>query len=313
MKLIFIVGATATGKTEWALSWASQEKKAGILNADSIQIYKELDKGSAKPDFSKYPNIPFYLFNELQAPEVCTAGLFRKKALEVLNKKLDQEKIFVVGGSGFYIQALEKGMYPIQAFSIKDQKSKTNRTHQNFKESSKLKKTLDEEELSYLYEKLKAKDSETAKNISPKDRYRIVRALTIMERENKTLSQIKKEFQQEKLKWPYIKVGLFLPKEELLKKVSTRTNQMLQQGWIEEVEQLLKKGLKDWKALNSIGYKEIQLYLKGQLKKEDLRYSIITSTMKLAKKQKTWFKKDKSIQWFDAKTSPLKVYSSLFS
>ena len=363
MKLIFIVGQTAVGKTEWALNWAVQEKRAGILNADSIQIYKELNKGSAKPDFSKYPQIPFYLFNELQAPEVCTAGLFRKKALKILNEKLPKEKIFVVGGSGFYIQALEKGMYPVsqevylnqqenqpansiqkknleeklglnpkqieeaglrQKVNLGEQKagrgielnqkieSSESLKHSSTKQNSDEQMTIETSNLSQLYEELKSKDPETAQNISPKDRYRIVRALSLMEKEKKTLSQIKKEFQQEKLKWPYIKAGFFLSKEELLQRVTVRTEQMLQQGWIEEVEDLFNQGLKNWRALNSIGYKEIQLYLTGQIKKEDLAPSIISATMKLAKKQKTWFKKDKSIQWFDANLPPRKVYQQLF-
>ena len=370
MNLIFIVGATATGKTDWALKWAAQEKKAGILNADSIQIYKELNKGSAKPDFSKYPDISFYLFNELQAPEFCTAGLFRKKALKILDEKIPKEKIFVVGGSGFYIQALEKGMYPMspdseqqnmsslssdnpdssaQTFhsslsdkldsssnkfrsSLSDSPDSSAKKNQsslsdkslafesgNFPHDLNLKKKqqeLSEEELSkslnQLYEELKSKDPETAKNISPKDKYRIERALNIMKSQNKTLTQIKKEFQKQSLKWPYEKIGLFLSKEELLKRVITRTEQMLQDEWIEEVESLLNKSLTNWRALNSIGYKEIQFYLKGKIKKEDLAPSIITATMKLAKKQRTWFKKDKSIQWFDANQDALEVYKKLF-
>ena len=358
MNLVFIVGATTTGKTEWALNWAGQEKRAGILNADSIQIYKDIDKGSAKPDFSKYPDIPFYLFNELQAPDICTAGLFRKKALKVLNEKLPVEKIFVVGGSGFYIQALEKGMYPVEPFTLEnsiqkkdsnqklslsensclnrslkqndiknliekiDQKIDIEQEKKSKKEEAQLSQQIElnkkvtqkeeEKDFNQLYEELESKDPETAQTISPKDRYRILRALSIMEKENKTLSQIKKEFQQEKLKWPYIKVGLYRSKEDLLKRVTTRTEQMLKEGWIEEVEQFLKRGLKDWRALKSIGYKEIQLFLQGQIKKEDLVPSIISATMKLAKKQKTWFKKDKNIQWFDANLSPLKVYQQLF-
>ena len=339
MDLIFIVGATATGKTDWALKWATQEKKAGILNADSIQIYKELNKGSAKPDFSKYPDISFYLFNELQAPEFCTAGLFRKKALKVLNEKIPKEKIFVVGGSGFYIQALEKGMYPLSS-PDSEQKNMSSLSLNEFDSSTKEKSSslsdefdssakenpsslLDESDsstkedrsksLNQLYEELKSKDPETAKKISPKDKYRIERALNIMKSQKKTLSQIKKEFQQQSLKWPYKKIGLFLSKEELLKRVIARTDQMLQEEWIEEVESLLNKGLTNWRALNSVGYKEIQFYLKGKIKKEELASSIIASTMKLAKKQRTWFKKDKNIQWFDANQDALEVYQKLLS
>jgi len=333
MNLVFIVGQTAVGKTEWALNWAGQEKKAGILNADSIQVYKQLDKGSSKPDFLKHPKIPFYLFNELQAPAFWTAGLFRKRALEILSTKLGSEKIFVVGGAGFYIQALEKGMYDISPEKESNHKQELDQNTglsggekqsikvetasllvKNSKKSGQATEQTKQKTVSPggLYEELQSKDPEVAKKISPKDRYRILRALSIIKKEKKTLTQIKKEFQPEQLKWPYIKVGLFLPKENLLERVIARTNQMLKQGWVEETERLLKQGLKNWKPLSSVGYKEIQLYLEGQIKKEDLAPAIVSSTMKLAKKQKTWFKKDKSIQWFDARLPPLKVYQQIF-
>ena len=114
--LVFIVGPTAVGKTDWAIQWA--EKDSGcILNCDSIQAYKELNIGSAKPDFKKHPSVPFYLFNEISAPQLWTAGDFRRKSLEILTRELPKKKVFAVGGSGFYIQALEKGMYPLQTVS----------------------------------------------------------------------------------------------------------------------------------------------------------------------------------------------------
>ncbi|MBC6415527.1 MAG: tRNA (adenosine(37)-N6)-dimethylallyltransferase MiaA [Bdellovibrionales bacterium] len=300
--LIFIVGATATGKTNWAIKWAQQSqidspsKKTGILNADSIQIYKNLNKGSAKPDFLKYPEINFYLFDRLKAPELCTAGFFRKEALKILTEKLPTEKIFVVGGSGFYLQALEKGMYPIKNSPFKIKKTSPLLTHS----------------LKEAYQDLKKKDPKEASKISPNDKYRILRALELISREDKTLSQIKKEFKKQSLPWNYIKIGIHLSKQELLKKVRQRTQNMLKTGFIEEVESLLAQGLKSWRALNSIGYKQVQKYLEGSVSKENLASSIISSTMHLAKKQKTWFKKDKNILWFDGNSDPLKIYKKLF-
>lgn len=301
-QLIFILGPTAVGKSEWAIKWVKSQpsENMGILNCDSIQIYKDLNIGSAKPDFSKHPDINFYLFDVLKAPEVGTAGFFREKALQVLKQKLPQEKIIAVGGSGFYFQALEKGMYP-KSFSSKPPKT-----------NSYLSKDLSKKSLNELYQKLKEEDIETAKLISPKDRYRITRSLELIQTEGKKVSQIKKEFKETKLPWPYLKIGLDIPKEELLKRIQIRTQKMIQEGLVEEVEMLLSRGLKNWQALNSIGYKESKLYLEGLLKKEDLEPEIVKNTMRLAKKQKTWFKKDKEIQWFDWSAEPLKVYKQLF-
>lgn len=291
--LVFIVGPTAVGKTDWAIKWAEQDS-ACILNSDSIQVYKDLKIGSAKPDFKKHPNINHYLFDEISAPQVWTAGVFRRKSLEILKKELPERKVFVVGGSGFYIQALEKGMYKTKASDPKVMDQWNNK------------------ELSYLYELLKKKDPKTAKQISSKDKYRILRFLSLIESEGKPLSQIKKEFKEQRLPWPYKKVGLSISKKELLKRVEKRTVKMLKEGLIEEIEGLLSKGFRNWKPLNSVGYKEGLLYLEGKIKKENLISRIVSSTMALAKKQNTWFKRDKDIKWFDFNRPALEVYKEIF-
>ena len=291
--LIFVVGPTAVGKTDWAIQWARQDSGC-ILNSDSIQVYKDLKIGSAKPDFEKYKDITYYLFDEISAPQVWTAGDFRRKAFKILEKELPQRRVFVVGGSGFYIQALEKGMYKI--------KTPERRSTDQWKNK----------DISYLYELLKKKDPETAQQISPKDRYRILRSLILMDREGKTVSQIKREFREQKPPWPYLKVGLNISREELLKRVEKRVWKMLKEGLVEEIEQLLNRGLRDWRPLNSIGYREGILYLDGKIKREELANKIVSSTMFLAKKQKTWFKRDTSIKWFDFNQPALKVYKEIF-
>jgi len=295
--LVFIVGSTAVGKTKWAIEWAEQQASC-ILNSDSIQVYKDLNIGSAKPDFKKYPHLKFYLFNQILAPEVWTAGKFRKQALNILNRKINKKTILIVGGSGFYIQALEKGMYPTQTVSRKI--------------TQKLEKILKTKGLDHLYKDLKKRDPKTAQKISCKDQYRIFRSLSLIESEGKTLSQIKKEFMEQKLPWPYLKIGLKTSKEKLLQRVKKRTNKMLKQGLIEEIEILVKKGFRHWKPLSRIGYREGLLYLEGKIKKENLADKIISSTMALAKKQNTWFKKDKNIKWVDTHQSALTIYKEIF-
>ena len=295
--LVFIVGPTAVGKTDWAIQWGNQDS-ACILNCDSIQAYKDLKIGSAKPDFKKYPRITPYLFDEISAPQIWTAGDFRRKSLEILKKELPKKKVFAVGGSGFYIQALEKGMYPIQTVSQDIIKN--------------LEETQKQKGWDHLYKDLQKKDPETAKKISPKDKYRIFRFLSLIDSEGKSIFQIKKEFKEQKLPWPYFKVGLRLSPEELLKRVENRVRNMIKEGLIEEIETLANKGFRDWRPLNSVGYKEGQLYLEGKIKREDLVNRIVFSTMSLVKKQKTWFKRDKSIKWLDGSQPALKVYKEIF-
>ena len=295
--LVFILGPTCVGKTDLALHWADQTS-SGVLNSDSIQVYKDLKIGSAQPNFNKYPHIQHYLFSEISAPQVWTAGDFRKKALEILNQKLPKQNMLIVGASGFYIQALEKGMYPVKA---------PDKEIVNHWEDLEKKKGLDA-----LYSLLEKKDLKASKQINSKDRYRILRALIVMESEKKTLSQIQIEFQEQKLPWSYVKIGLRISKEALLKKIKARTSFMLKEGLIEEVEGLIKRGYRNWRPLNSVGCRQSLLYLDGKIKKVHLTDEIVSATMSLAKKQKKWFKRDKHIQWIEFNTSALKVYKEIF-
>lgn len=285
--LIFLVGSTATGKTELSLQLA-KKWSASILNCDSIQMYKGMDIGSAKPtltDRTSHGQSCFF-FDEWEPPFICTAGLFRKKAFAILKSELPQRPIIAVGGSGFYIQALEKGMFPVKQVSEEIE--------------NLVRQTQDKKGIEYLYNWLLELDSEYAKQISQKDSYRIFRAICLILSEKKNISFIKTTFEQKKTNLPYplLKIGLYLPKVQLLEKVKTRTTIMLEQGLIEETKSLLSKGLKDWPLMKSVGYKEVVLFLKNQLSKDELHHKIVQRTMRLAKKQMMWFKRDKHIQWF---------------
>ena len=295
-RLIFLLGPTAVGKTDWALRWA-EECSGAVVNGDSVQLYEGLNIGSAKPDFQKHPDIPHYLFGVVKAPEVWTAGDFRKNALKTLHKILPKQSAFVAGGSGFYLQALEKGMYPVHTVSESVLQG--------------LKKDSEGEGPDFLYEELKKKDPELADQIHSRDHYRIFRALAVIRSEGRPLSEIKRGFSPSASPWPSCKVGLRISREELVKRVESRTREMLQRGLIEETESLLKKGLEGWRPLQSVGYRETVLFLKGQLDREELFAQIVQSTLTLARKQKKWFQRDKEILWYDFKSDPLKVYGEI--
>lgn len=294
--LIFIVGSTAIGKTDLAFQLAKNNSSC-LVNADSIQIYKDLNIGSSKPNFKQHPQTDCFLFDVAKAPQVWTAGDFRRECLKILKAEIPKRPVLLVGGSGFYIQSVEKGMY-----NIKDISQATRQKIQDLEEQN---------DLDWLYQYLQKKDSQYAKKISSQDRYRIVRALQIIENEGKSLTQIQKDFKVQKLPWKYQKIGLQMPKDILLDRVKQRAQQMLTKGLIEEVDSLVKKGQQDWKPLQSVGYKEALLYLKKQLNKEQLLDEIIKSTMALAKKQKTWFQKDKDIKWYDHKQSLSKIQQDI--
>ena len=160
---------------------------------------------------------------------------------------------------------------------------------------SKIHKEKGVEHLHFL---LNVLDPEHARTVSPKDTYRIFRGLCLLLSEQKSVSQIRLSFQEQKLPYPVYKVGLYLPKLELLKRVQNRAKQMLKNGLLNEVRGLLNRGFESWPLLNSVGYKECVLFLKNEFSESELEVRIVQRTMQLAKKQMAWFKRDKSIRWY---------------
>jgi len=289
VKVIFVVGSTASGKSDYALARAEQ-KHGAIVNCDSIQLYQGLEIGSALPAPEDQKRVPHFLFSYVPKGEKMTAGKYRRDFYELMKKIENQfAEILVVGGTGFYFQAIEKGMFPVGAAN----------PEVRLAIEEKLKTEAGAED---VYRQFQSLDPQAAQKISANDHYRLARAMELMTVQGKTLTQIKAEFQQKKsdFPWPLEKIGLRLAKEELLQRVRLRTEKMLARGLIEEVRGLMQEGLADWEPLNSVGYKETREFLKGSAEIPDekaLTEKIILNTMKLAKKQRTWFQRDPEIHW----------------
>ena len=280
--VLFITGPTAIGKTNLAF-YLAPRLQAQIINADSLQFYKGMDIGAAKPDFKKHPLVKCFLFDHIKPPKIYTAGQFEKDALQILKKILPRFTGLVVGGSGFYLKALEKGLYPIAKAKALSQK--------NWMEKKKSKG------LGFLYQQLQKKDPEYALQVHPNDSYRIIRALSIKEK----LSTIQKKFKTRPFPYPLLKIGLKAKKEILKKRVQLRIEEQIKNGLIEEVQNLKNQELeKAFPPLQSVGYKEVLLYLNGEIKNKSLlKEQILQRTMKLIKKQKSWLNGEKNIHWFD--------------
>lgn len=289
MKVIFVVGTTASGKSELSLRLA-QKFSGAIVNCDSIQVFKGLDIGSAKPSPQEFKTVPHFLFDFVETGKDITAGEYQRHFFECLEKIKDQfPVVFVVGGTGFYFQAIEKGMYSIGAA---DEIMKA-------QVEAELRETSGPER---LHQELMRLDPASAEKISVNDHYRLGRAIEILRTHKKPLSEIKKEFEAQAPKFPYplLKLGLQINKEALLPKVEKRTGKMLESGLIDEVKSLLAQGLEAWAPLASVGYYETVMHLKkevGFLSMNELRDKIIQNTMRLAKKQRTWFRRDQDIHW----------------
>ncbi|MCJ8277010.1 MAG: tRNA (adenosine(37)-N6)-dimethylallyltransferase MiaA [Bdellovibrionales bacterium] len=287
-KFIYIVGPTGTGKTELSVKVAA-ENKLPVINADSLQIYKLLNIGTAKPTSEEMGEVPHYLFDQIQPPKTLTAAEYLALVMQTFNEKNLDEVVFV-GGSGFYIQALEKGLFP---------KAET---------PESLKKEIEEwiatKGHADLYKWVRTKDPEAADKISENDHYRIRRAVEVMKTQNKTVTALKEEMKKTNFSplpdHKALKVGLTMEKAELRSRIELRTQKMLAFGLVDEVQSLIDHGLSSWAPLKSVGYKETIDFLEGSISsKDELFERIVTSTMQLIKKQMTWFKRDPDIHWFD--------------
>lgn len=277
-----IAGPTASGKSGLALDLVRQ---AGgfILNADSVQMYKYLDIGSAKATAEERAQAPHFLLDVLQPSEEFTAGDFRRATLELLQQ--EKGPAFVVGGSGFYLQALEKGL-----FQAPKGRPETR---------AKWEKFLADHGEEALLNELCRQDPEWGKKLNLRDHYRVVRALVIIEESGQKVSDMWREFQDNAPSFPYplLKVALRIPRDVLRERVRHRTEQMLKAGWLEEVEKLIDMGFGATPALKTVGYRECVTHLREHTSRAELIDQVVTSTMQLAKKQMTWLRKDPTWNW----------------
>ena len=286
MKVVFVVGPTASGKSHLALQLA-KKFKGSIVNIDSVQFYEGLIVGSAAPTEDEKKQAPHHLFSYVKAPQEMTAGQYIRDFYELIESGKVSSPIFVVGGTGFYIQALEKGMYDLPEVS----------------EEIKKEVLADFETFGadHMFTELKTFDPET--ELHPNDHYRVGRALEVKRAFNLKMSEFKNSGDNKnKLPYPSMKIGLTFEtedREKFMNRVHQRTLKMIDEGIIDETKGFLTQGFENWAPLASVGYLETKAYLQGQIAREELPAAITQATMKLVKKQKTWFKRDESILWSD--------------
>lgn len=296
--ILFVVGPTGSGKSRLALDLA-KELHLPIVNCDSVQVYRRVNIGTAKPSVEEMNSVAHHLFDLISPPLEFTAGEFRREALSVLENLTPSTPVIMVGGSGFYIQALQKGMYEVSQVSESIRLS--------------LEQELAQRGLGPLFEELLARDPELALKVGPTDTYRILRGLGLLRTHGKTLTEIQIEFQKNSdIAFPYrfATLGLHINRNQLRERLQKRAWQMVEAGLIEEVEDLLADQLSDWAPMKSVGYKETLSYLRGELGDRDqLTAAITANSMRLAKRQRTWFRRDKDIRWFDVETEWLKARS----
>jgi len=285
-RILIIIGPTAVGKTGASLCLAKQLENVEIISADSRQVYKYMNIGTAKPTSEELSIVPHHFIDIKYPDEYFSAGKFGREAQHTIDRLLQENKIpIIVGGSGLYIRALVDGFFEKQIF---DQQVKI-----------RLKAEIKKHGLPALYERLLQVDPTSAERIHPNDGHRIVRALEVYELTGEPFSVFQNQ-QSQKANFESAFVGLTRDRKHLYQIIEQRVDFMLQRGLVEEVIQLKKMGYhSQLNSMQTVGYREVFKYLDQKIDFDEMARLIKQRSRNYAKRQLTWFRKDKRINWFD--------------
>lgn len=279
--LIVICGATASGKSGLALEIA-QRLNSAIISADSRQIYKEFDIGTAKPTVAEQKLIPHYQIDICEPTEVLTLAEYQQQTQKIIASQINNIPL-LVGGTGLYLDSITKGLKIPRVAPQPELRSQLSALGQK-----------------QIHGWLTQIDPAAAQKIHLNDQYRTLRALEVF---YVTGIPISAQQGENPPNYPILQIGLDCAVEASDRRIASRVRQMIKMGLVEEVESLCNKYGKDLPLLNTLGYAEIKQYLEGEVDLEQAIALITTHTRQFAKRQRTWFKKNKQINWFDP-TSP---------
>lgn len=283
-KIIVICGPTGVGKTAAAIDVA-EEIAGQIVSADSMQVYRYMDVGTAKPTPLEQKKIKHHMIDIVDPDEAFDAArysfLARKKIVELHSQNTIP---FIVGGTGFYIKALLHGLFPSEPLATGV--------------CNKLKDEAAAIGSESLYERLAKVDPKTARRIHPHDTYRITRALETFEATGESISKYQQDHQFSDTPFSFLKIGLTIPRELLYKRINQRVDAMIDAGFVDEVRTLLKRGYKaDLKSMQAIGYRHVVAFIQGRLPWTETVRTFKRDTRRYAKRQLTWFGADPEILW----------------
>jgi len=284
MKVLILMGATAVGKSRLAFDLA---ERAGveIISADSRQIYRGLEIGTAQPSGDMRAKVVHHLVDFLPLEERWSAQRFAEQALRIIRADRQAPPI-LVGGTGFWLRSLVEGLFPLD---IPDEKLRDAR------------RELDARTTQDLYGRLLNEDPPTARRLHSRDRQRILRALEVLDASGTPLSEHhrKERRKPEGIQWQRVVLGR--PREELHRRIETRLEAMLEGGWPEEVRSLLEAGADpSCPGMRTLGYPELVAMLKGEITRRDARDRILHRTRRYARRQEIWFRKEVGAKFLEA-------------
>ena len=289
--IVYVIGGpTASGKSKLAVELA-KKVNGEIISADSMQIYKEMNIGTAKVNKEEMQGVQHYLVDFVSPDERYSVSNFKKDAEKAIEEILAKGKTpIVVGGTGLYIDSL--------IYGIEFQNEEVDLEYRK-----KLNKIADKEGLENLYKMAQEIDPEAMKKISVNDKKRIIRVLEIYHKTGKTKTEQEAQSRKNEVKYEYKVFAITMDREKLYERIEKRVDSMIEQGLTEEVKQILNRYHTFPTAMQGLGYKEVVEYLEGSCTKEEMIEKIKKETRHYAKRQLTWFRKNKETIWLDGAKS----------
>ncbi|MDF2801976.1 MAG: tRNA delta(2)-isopentenylpyrophosphate transferase [Anaerocolumna sp.] len=285
--IVILVGPTAVGKTDVSIAVA-KALNGEIISADSAQVYKYMDIGTAKISYSEMQGIKHHMIDEVTPDQSFSVAQFRDKADQYIHQITHKGKLpIVTGGTGLYINSLLNNLDFTKSVGDEDFRQR-------------MQELADNKGNEYLHEMLKTIDEESYQRLHANDVRRVIRALEVYEYTGKTISHFQEESKKIPPRYHAAYVGLTMDRQKLYERINQRVDTMLEKGLIEEVKKLLNMGYsRDLVSMQALGYKEIVQYLKGEISLEEAVFILKRDSRHYAKRQLTWFRRDERIKWFD--------------
>ena len=283
--LVIIAGPTASGKTAVGIEIA-KKLKGEIISADSMQIYKYMDIGSAKPTKEEMQGIPHHMIDVIFPQEEFSVAVFRKMAAGYINEITENNKLpILVGGTGLYINSLTRNLdFTEISFDLDYRNELTKIAENNGNE--------------YLHKMLEVVDPESYQRLFPNDVKRVIRALEVFKHTGKTITEYQKESKARPIEYNLAYIGLNMDRQTLYNRINMRVDKMFDMGILDEVTRLKGMGYqRDMVSMQGIGYKEIFDYFDGLCTLEEVKDKIKQFSRNYAKRQLTWFKRDERVNW----------------
>ncbi len=298
-KIVVVAGSTGSGKSEVAINLAN-ELNGELICSDSMQVFRQMDVGTAKPTLREQELIPHHQLDLINPDENYSAGQYARDTAIVIKKIRERGRLpILVGGTGLYYKALMYGISKIPPVPVKLRKEITD--------------WQQEHGIPYCHKLLQKYDPKGADLLHPNDTTRILRSLEVVLSTGKSIYSYLLEQPFDEALYPFYAVALNWDRNDLYQRINKRTLSMLGSGWLAEVEMLLESYSPELKPMQSIGYREVVKYLQNKLKWDEMVEEIQKRTRQFAKRQLTWFRKEAKIEWYqpveqDRILADIKVY-----